>query len=84
MSDRPSRDAALRRWWRPWRRAAALEREVAKRDQALRTVRHHAREIELKAATFGLDRILDPRLSEIEQHALSARLAADYFIGAAA
>jgi len=68
---------AADRWWRPWRRAAGLEREVAKRDQALRTVRHHARAIELKAASFGVERILDSRLGEIEVHALDARLVAE-------
>lgn len=67
------------KWWRSARRIAALEREIAKRDQAFRTVRHHAREIELKAASFGLDRILDPRLSEIERHALDARVVSDRF-----
>lgn len=57
------------------KRLAGLERELGKRDQAIRTSRRNVRAIELKAASFGLDRILDPRLAEIEVLALQARAA---------
>jgi hypothetical protein len=60
-------------------RIEALQRAVAERDLALQMVRYHAREIELKAASFGLDRILEPRLREIERHALDARLVAERY-----
>jgi hypothetical protein len=41
--------------WRSRSRISQLERDLAKRDQALRTVKHHAREIESAAAIQTAD-----------------------------